>query len=80
MRIEKSTQRFRHGDYLAEVDVDLRVYEGREWSPTMTLQDTRRLERVREALVAGRLKDVAKDARLFRIQAVNASDPGMNAA
>ena len=60
-------KRFREGEYLAEVEVSLHEREG--WTgPTLSLQDVRKLERVRKALAAGDLDTVRAEARLFHVR------------
>lgn len=55
---------------MAEVKIELREYEGKEWSPTLSLEDARKLERVRKALDRGDLGEAAKDAVIYRVERV----------
>ena len=64
MPAKSRTRLIRVGDLLAEVDVDL-LYEVEAWAPHLSLQDMRKIERVRKALESGDLNSVAGDARLF---------------
>lgn len=75
MTIHKTTKRIRHDDYLAEVDVELREYPGKEWSPTLSLEDVRKLERVRKALERGDLKAACTEARVYRIEPIEERAP-----
>ncbi|MBO0902390.1 hypothetical protein [Jiella sonneratiae] len=54
------------GDLAAEVLVQLEDSAG-EWSPAISLQDMRKLDRVRLALRTGDIATASKDARLFRL-------------
>ena len=63
MSAEKTVELIREGEYLAEVDVELRDDAG-EWSPAYSLEDARKLEAVRMAL---RREDIVAAARLARV-------------
>ena len=67
MEIEKTIKRFREGRYLAEVEVELRQRPDRDYA-TLTLDDVRRLERVRKALARGDIAAAGKDAKLFVVE------------
>jgi hypothetical protein len=62
----KAVQLVREGEYAAEVMVDLHQ-DGGDWSPTVDLEDIRKLDRVRVALRTGNLRAAAKDAKLFKL-------------
>lgn len=66
MRRRATTKLVHQGRYAAEVSVDLQ-YDDESWSPTMSLHDARKLERVRHALRRGDVADAAKDARVFEL-------------
>jgi hypothetical protein len=70
MTIRKETKCIRSGEYLAEVIIELREYEGKEWSPALSLDDARKLERVRKALDRGDIGEAAKDAVIYRVERV----------
>jgi len=72
MTTRKIIKRFRHGEHLAEVEIELREYEGKEWSPILSLDDVRKLERVRKALERGDLKAAGKEATLYRLEPLRA--------
>jgi hypothetical protein len=63
MSAEKTIELIREGEYLAEVDVELRDDAG-EWSPAYSLEDARKMEAVRMAL---RSEDILAASRLARI-------------
>ena len=73
MQIEKIIKRLREGQYLAEVEVELRQRPGRDYA-TMTLDDVRRLERVRKALAKGDLQLASKDAKLFIVEPLDSPE------
>ncbi|HEX9940851.1 MAG TPA: hypothetical protein VGG03_02445 [Thermoanaerobaculia bacterium] len=60
-----------NGDYVAEVEVSLIETED-GWSPYLTLEDTEKLDRVREALRRGDVKTASRLARVFRLTPVSA--------
>lgn len=62
----KAVQFIREGDYAAEVSVDL-LDDGDEWAPTVGLEDIRKLDRVRAALLARDINTAAKDAKVFKL-------------
>lgn len=59
----------REGDYLAEVDVEL-IDTGEGWSPYLTLEDTYKLDDVRESLRRGDVKAAARLGRVFTLTPV----------
>ena len=59
------------GRYAAEVDVELE-YDDESWSPTMAVEDARKLERIRLALRSGNLAEAAKHGRVFELTPVSA--------
>ena len=57
------------GRYVAEIDVELiEMDEG--WSPYLTLDDAKKLDRVREALRRGDLKAATRLSRVFTLTPV----------
>ncbi len=54
------------GRYAAQVRVELE-YGDESWSPTLSLDDALKLERVRLALREGDVAEAAKDARVFEL-------------
>ena len=72
-RIEQTIKRLRSGEYLAEVTVELRFHDGKEYSPTLSLNDALKVERVRKALDRGDIPAAASEARLYRLTPVTAA-------
>ena len=66
-----TTELVHEGRYAAEVDVELE-YDDESWSPTMSIEDARKLERVRLALRRGDPSQAAKEARVFELTPVSA--------
>jgi len=62
----RSLQLIREGDYAVEVAVDLQD-DGGEWSPTIAMDDIRKLDRVRMALRSGDRRAAARDGKLFKL-------------
>jgi hypothetical protein len=62
----QASQLIREGEYAAEVLVELHD-DGGEWSPTVSPEDIRKLDRVRRALRDGNFELAEKDARIFRL-------------
>jgi hypothetical protein len=59
----------REGRYAAEIELE---YDEESWSPTMSLDDARKLERVRLALRRGDHAEAAKEASVFELTPVSA--------
>ena len=66
MRRRQSVELIREGRYAAEIDIEL-AYSDEPWSPTMSLEDGLKLERVRSALRRGDLETISADARVFEL-------------
>ena len=71
MKRRIKTELLHEGRYAAEVDVELE-YDDESWSPTISLDDARKLERVRLALRRGDPAEAAKEARVFELTPVGA--------
>ena len=69
--IRKSTKLIHEGKYPAEVPIEL-LYSEDSWSPTMSLDDARKLETVRLALQRGDVAEAAKYGRVFELTPVAA--------
>ena len=69
--IRKTTKLIHEGKYAAEVPVEL-LYSDDSWSPTMSLEDARKLETVRLALQRGNVAEAAKHGRVFELTPVAA--------
>jgi hypothetical protein len=61
-------KRFREGRLLAEVEVRL-IPDEESWGPSLSLEDARKLERVRAALKRGDAAGAALDAKVFAVTA-----------
>jgi hypothetical protein len=66
-----STELIREGNYAAEVVIEL-LYSDESWSPTMSLDDAKKLETVRLALKRGDIAEAAKYGRVFELTPVAA--------
>jgi hypothetical protein len=62
----RRTELIREGRYAAEVEIELE-YNEESWSPTMSLDDAAKLERVRLALRRGDHAEAGKEARIFEL-------------
>jgi hypothetical protein len=71
MRRRKSIKLIHEGKYAAEVDIELE-YSEESWSPTMSLDDARKLDTVRLALRRGDIAEAAKHGRVFELKPVAA--------
>lgn len=67
----KSIKLIHEGKYAAEVPIEL-VYSEESWSPTMSLDDARKLDTVRLALRRGDLAEAGKHGRVFELTPVAA--------
>jgi hypothetical protein len=70
-RTRKSTEIIHEGQLAAEVDIELE-YSDESWSPTMSLDDARKLEAARLALRRGDIAEAAKHGRVFELRPVAA--------
>lgn len=71
MTKRKAVELIREGKYAAEVTIEL-VDSDESWSPTMSLNDARKLDAVRLALRAGDLAAAAKHGRVFELTPIAA--------
>jgi hypothetical protein len=60
----------REGKYAAEVAIEL-IESDESWSPTMSIDDARKLETVRLALRRGDIAAAAKHGRVFELTPVS---------
>jgi hypothetical protein len=67
----KSTKIIHEGKYAAEVDIELQ-YTDDSWSPTMSLDDAKKLEAVQLALRRGDTAEASKYGRVFELTPVTA--------
>ena len=70
-RSRKSIKLIHERGYAAEVEIELH-YTDEGWSPTMSLDDARKLETVRLALKRGDIAETAKYGRVFELTPVAA--------
>lgn len=71
MTAKHRTKLVHEGDYVAEVDVELADAE-EGWPPYLSLEDSYKLDEVREALRSGDLKRAGELSRVFRLMPVDA--------
>lgn len=64
MRKRHHTKFIHEGEYVAEVDVEL-IDSDEGWAPYLTVDDARKLDRVRESLRKGDLRSASRISRLF---------------
>jgi hypothetical protein len=69
--IRKSKKLIHEGKYAAEVEIALH-YSDESWSPTMSLDDAKKLDVVRLALRRGDLTEAAKHGRVYELKPVAA--------
>lgn len=62
----QSTQFIHEGKYAAQVPIEV-VDDETPWSPTISVEEMRKLDRVRLALRRGDIADAAKEARIFEL-------------
>ena len=65
----QSIEFIHEGKYAAEVSVELSDEEG-AWSPTLSVEDVRKLERVRKALRDGDLQAATKLAKVYELKPI----------
>jgi len=65
----KQVKLVQEGEYVAEVEIEL-IEADEGWAPYLSLDDVRKLDRVREALRAGDLAAATQVARVYRLTPV----------
>ncbi len=70
-RTRNITELIHEDKYAAEVMIQL-AHSDDSWSPTMSLEDARKLEAVRLALRRGDIAEAAKHGRVFELTPVAA--------
>ena len=70
-RSSKSIELIHEGRYAAEIEIELH-YSDESWSPTMALQDARKLETARHAMQRGDLAEAARHGRVFELTPIAA--------
>ncbi len=68
----KHTKLLHEGDYVAEVEVELIDADG-GWGPYLSLDDVRKLDRVRVGLREGDIASALKCARVYRLTPITAA-------
>lgn len=71
MKKKIHTKLIREGRYIAEVDVEL-IETSDDWSPYLSLEDSYKLDDVRNALKQGDLRAALKLARVYSLTPVAA--------
>ncbi len=66
---KRYTKLVHEGHYVAEVDVEL-IYTDEGWSPYLSLDDSYKLDDVRDALRSGDLKTATGLAKVFTLTPV----------
>ena len=66
------TKLIHEGKYAAKVAIEL-LYSDESWSPTMSLDDARKLDAVRLALRRGDVAEASKYGRVFELTPVAAT-------
>jgi hypothetical protein len=67
----RSTKIIHEGKYAAEVEIELQ-YTDDSWSPTMSLDDAKKLEAVQLALRRDDIAEASKHGRVFELTPVTA--------
>jgi len=62
----QAVELLREGKYAAEITIEL-IDDEESWSPTMSLNDARKLETVRLATKRGDIAEAAKYGRVFEL-------------
>jgi len=73
MNKRNRTKLVHEGEFVAEVDVKL-IETNEEWSPYLSLEDSYRLDDVREALRRGDIETATKFGRVFKLMPVSSSN------
>jgi hypothetical protein len=68
-RTRKRTELIHEGKYAAEVPIEL-LYSDDSWSPTMSIDDARKLENARLALQRGDIAEAAKYGQVFELRLI----------
>lgn len=71
----KHTELVREGDYMAEIDVELRDDEPGKpgWGPYVSLADALKIDDARRALRSGDLRTASSVARIYRLLPISAA-------
>jgi len=64
----KKKKKYVHaGNYVAEVEVDV-VQDDHPWAPYLTVEDAKKLDTVKSALMDENLADASKFGRIFELK------------
>jgi len=69
MKVKHHTKLIHEGRYVAEVDVEL-IYTDTGWSPYLSLDDTYKLDDVRDALRCGDVKQATLFGKVYTLTPV----------
>lgn len=69
MKTRRHKKLVHEGQYVAEVDVEL-IEDEDAWSPYLSLDDTKKLDAVRKALLRADLKKASELAKVFELTPV----------
>ena len=72
MSTRKHTKLVHEGDFIAEVEVDL-IDACTAWGPYLSLEDVRKLDRLRVALQQGDLAGALKYGSVYRLTPITAT-------
>jgi hypothetical protein len=72
MKSRRHTKLVREGRYAAEVDVELIEAEN-GWAPYLSLDDARKLDAVREALLRGDISTASRHGRVYSLTPISQS-------
>ena len=67
--VKKTIKYIHEGFYVAEVEIDL-VVSNSGWSPTMSLKDALKLDKIREYLRVGNLVTAVKYATIYEMHKI----------
>ena len=68
----KSVEYIHESQFVAEVEVTLHD-DAVDWSPAFSFDDARKLDRVRQAMKAGKLKEASMDSRFYEMRPVDSA-------
>jgi len=68
---KKAIKYIHEGLYVAEVEIEL-IYSDTRWSPTMSLKDALKLDKIRAYLHIGNLVAAVKYATIYKMQKIAA--------
>ena len=71
MKTCKTTKLIHSGDFVGEVDVTL-LKDDEGWSPYLSVEDSEKLDDVKDALDQGDLRRASSLARVFKLTPVDA--------